>query len=107
MYTREELTPDGLHPNDKGHALVAAELITFLENVKEHMYEGIEETLASNPLPDPLTANAYEHANCLTIREIAPQLIGFRADTQEKTGHLDFFKTAGLVRRQATKSYLR
>ena len=30
-YTREELTPDGLHPNDKGHGLVAAEIIKFLE----------------------------------------------------------------------------
>ena len=34
VYTREELTPDGLHPNDKGHGLVAAEIIKFLEKVK-------------------------------------------------------------------------
>ncbi len=103
MYTREELTPDGLHPNDKGHALVAAELITFLENVKAHMYEGIEETLASNPLPDPLTANAYEHANCLTIREISPLLSCFRADTREKTGHLDFFKNGWIGQKAGDK----
>lgn len=25
-YIREELTPDGLHPNDKGHKLVAEEI---------------------------------------------------------------------------------
>ena len=30
VYTREELTPDGLHPNDKGHELAAAEIIKFL-----------------------------------------------------------------------------
>lgn len=29
VYTREELTPDGLHPNDKGHGLVAEEIICF------------------------------------------------------------------------------
>lgn len=26
-YTREELTPDGLHPNDKGHKLVAEKIM--------------------------------------------------------------------------------
>ena len=33
-YTRGELTPDGLHPNDKGHALVAGEILRFLEQVR-------------------------------------------------------------------------
>lgn len=53
VYTREELTPDGLHPNDKGHGLVAAEIIKFLEKVKED---------AKTDFPVPLTGNAYEHA---------------------------------------------
>lgn len=88
VYTREELTPDGLHPNDKGHELVAAEIIAFLESVKACMNETEEE----DPLPEAMTANAYERARRLTIREISPELSGFRADTQEKTGHLDFFK---------------
>ena len=35
---------------------------------------------------------ATENARCLTIREISPELEGFRADTGEKTGHLDHFK---------------
>lgn len=100
MYTRGELTPDGLHPSDKGHALVAAELITFLEHVKAcmpkldmsnlSMHE--KEETAFTKLLEPMTANMYEHAKRLTIREISPQLIGFRTDTEEKTGHLDFFK---------------
>ena len=87
-YTRQELTPDGLHPNDQGHELVAAEIIAFLETVKRYMGEPEEEAA----LPSPMTANAYEHAHRLTIREISPELDGFRADTQEKTGHLDHFK---------------
>lgn len=33
-YTRDELTSDGLHPNDKGHALVAGEIIAFLEAIQ-------------------------------------------------------------------------
>lgn len=34
MYTRDELTPDGLHPNDKGHRLVAEKVTSFLDEVK-------------------------------------------------------------------------
>ena len=87
-YTRIELTPDGLHPNDKGHGLVAGEIIAFLEDVKAHLDEK-EETLI---IPEAMTDNAYENAKRLTIREVCPQLDGFRADTDEKTGHLDHFK---------------
>ena len=39
-----------------------------------------------------MTDNAYEDARRLTIQEICPKLDGFRADTEEKTGHLDHFK---------------
>ena len=107
-YTREELTPDGLHPNDKGHGLVAAEIIKFLEEVKnsldaepegktgvfsENLGTEIKEASAGRTeFPKPLTGNAYEYAQRLTIREIFPKLQGFRADTEEKQGHLDCFK---------------
>ena len=87
-FAREEITPDGLHPNDKGHGLVAAEITEYLEQVKEHMWEDEEE----QPFPSAMTDNAYEDARRLTIREICPKLDGFRADTEEKTGHLDHFK---------------
>ena len=88
MYTREELTPDGLHPNDKGHELVAAEILAFLNQVNADKNDREPEI----SLPAPMPANAYENAKRLTIREISPQLSGFRADAEEKTGHLDFFK---------------
>lgn len=78
IYTREKLTPDGLHPNDKGHELVAAEIISFLEQVKEKKEE------VESILPVPLTANSYENAKRLTIREISPELLGFRADARKK-----------------------
>lgn len=103
IYTREELTPDGLHPNDKGHGLVAAEIIKLLEEVKSGL-ESDDNLKKQNEQKDsvsrtekpefplPLTGNAYEHARRLTIREISPKLQGFRADTEEKQGHLDCFK---------------
>ena len=87
-YTREELSPDGLHPNDKGHMLVAEKITDLLEEVRNHMTE-VEEDVE---LSEPMTENAYENARRLTIREISPDLAGFRADTEEKTGHLDHFK---------------
>lgn len=100
--TREEITPDGLHPNDKGHGLVAAEIIACLEQVKTHLWEDVSgEHSAEDAICatrgeireiSPMTDNAYEDARRLTIREISPKLDGFRADTHEKTGHLDHFK---------------
>lgn len=87
-FTLEQITPDGLHPNDKGHELVAAEITAFLEQVKARMEEPEEDI----PLPEPLTTNSYERAKRLTIREITPVLSGFRVDTEEKWGHLDCFK---------------
>lgn len=87
-YTRPQLSPDGLHPNDFGHGLVAGEIIKLLESVNAHR----EEPEAEAVFPSPLTANAYENAQRLTIREVSPKLNGFRADTAEKTGHLDHWK---------------
>ena len=98
-YTREELTPDGLHPNDKGHALVAGEITSYLAEVRIHMWEDE----AEEPMPPAMTDNAYENAKRLTIREISPELDGFRADTEEKTGHLDHFKN-GWIGKEAGDS---
>lgn len=98
VYTRQELTPDGLHPNDKGHELVAGEITAFLETVKKQAEEEAVSACESSlplsdaALPAPMTQNAYENAKRLTIREISPLLSGFRADTEEKTGHLDHFR---------------
>ena len=38
-YIREELTPDGLHPNDKGHGLVAGEITKFLERIMDDLIQ--------------------------------------------------------------------
>lgn len=87
-FSRDQLTADGLHPNDFGHSLLAAEITALLERVRA----GIDEAEEEAPLPAPLTANSYEHARRLTIQEVSPVLSGFRADAEEKTGHLDCFK---------------
>ncbi len=95
-YSRIDITPDGLHPNDKGHGLVAAEITKFLEEIVKETEVNKEcsndESACPCVLPSPVTANAYEDAKRLTVREICPELSGFRADTNEKMGHLDHFK---------------
>lgn len=118
-YTREELTPDGLHPNDKGHGLVAGEIIAFLEEFRKQIAESADEIEvcksdgANNTIDDiindtvniprPMTENAYENARRLTIREISPELEGFHADTEEKTGHLDHFKNGWIGKKPGDK----
>lgn len=90
-YERHEITPDGLHPNDYGHQLLAEEVLKYLRQVKastdEYQQEG-----GGHQIPAPVTANRYENARRLTIANFAPELDGFRADSEEKKGHLDFFK---------------
>ena len=40
-YTKEQLTPDGLHPNSFGHGLVAQQIINYLEKMLEKEKERI------------------------------------------------------------------
>jgi len=94
-FAREQLTADGLHPNDFGHGLIADEITGFLEQVRKK----IDKPEAESALPSPMTANSYEYARRLTIREITPVLSGFRVDTEEKKGHLDCFKNGWIGRK--------
>ena len=100
---RIELTPDGLHPNDQGHQLVAAEIIHFLEKVKVCVLDGailVEGwEYGTEELPAAFTANRYEQAKRLTIQNCSPKLLGFFADTEEKMGHLDAFKNGWIGKR--------
>ena len=87
----------------KDNALVASEITAYLENVRKSMWEDEEQT----SLPSAMTDNAYERAQRLTIREICPRLDGFRADTNEKEGHLDHSRTAGSAAKREIVCYLR
>lgn len=98
-YTMEELTLDGLHPNDRGHGLLADEIIKYLEDVREKTGADKPEKVSELLMPAPMTENAYEYAKRLTIRETMPELLGFRVDPEEKKGHLDAFKNGWIGRR--------
>lgn len=83
-YRLEDITPDGLHPNDFGHGLVAAEIINFFEN---------EAFPASEPFKSvPLTPNAYENAAYLNRHTLHPVSSSFTEDTRSKADVRDVFK---------------
>lgn len=99
---RADITPDNLHPNGKGHRLVADEICKLLDSIKAEMEEetivgeNIEgksiKTEASVLLPAPLTENAYEHSRLIQIQDNEAILDGFLVDPIEKKGMLDIFK---------------
>lgn len=94
---RADITPDNLHPNDKGHRLVADEICKLLDSIKEELEkedtEGkIIETNDLASLPAPLTENAYEHSRLIQIQDNEAILDGFLVDPIEKKGMLDIFK---------------
>ena len=94
---RADITPDNLHPNDKGHRLVADEICKLLDSIKEELEkedtEGkIIETNDLASLPAPLTENAYEHSRLIQIQDNEAILDGFLVDPIEKIGMLDIFQ---------------
>lgn len=99
---RADITPDNLHPNDKGHRLVADEICKLLDSIKAEVEEETIEgeniegkstkTEESVLLPAPLTENAYEHSRLIQIQDNEAILDGFLVDPIEKKGMLDIFK---------------
>lgn len=99
---RADITSDNLHPNDKGHSLVADEICKLLDSIKAEVEEETIEgeniegkstkTEASVLLPAPLTENAYEHSRLIQIQDNEAILDGFLVDPIEKKGMLDIFK---------------
>lgn len=83
-----QITPDDLHPNSDGHALVAEVITDFLDKVYTQMME--EEEPAS--MPQPLTANAYEQAGRYQNHNSDPVCDGFTADHTLKKYVNDMFR---------------
>lgn len=81
-----DITPDDLHPNDAGHALVASAVIYLLDQV----FEGEAGTEAV--FPEPLTANAYENSIRYQNHNSTPQLLGFLPDAQPREHITQMFR---------------
>lgn len=82
------ITPDDLHPNSDGHALVAEVITDFLDKVYVQMMEK-EEPFS---MPQPLTANAYGQAVRYQNHNSTPVCDGFTADHTLKRYVNDMFR---------------
>lgn len=71
-----DITPDDLHPNDAGHALVAQGVIHLLQKLY-----GLPACPPSDaPLPPPLTENRYENSRRYRAGDTDAACNGFTAD---------------------------
>lgn len=100
---REEITPDGLHPNDAGHRLVAGVVTSFLEQVYGEIHNEEQSAFADGRLPLPVTANAYEHSVRYQNHNSKPVLEGFEADKAPSSDILDIFSGGFTASRKGDK----
>ena len=104
---KEEITPDNLHPNDRGHELVAFVITQALEKIeqnrcKKRLTEDFVQRQSSRKvicdtenrtkLPSPITLNRYEGTVRYRNQELTPALNGFVKDEEEQYGITDLFK---------------
>lgn len=87
-----EITPDNLHPNDAGHALVAKVITDFLDKVYEEMDVEEVESLGGEELPLPITKNAYQNSVRYQNGNATPLLEGFCADLKIQEDIRDIFR---------------
>lgn len=98
-----DITPDDLHPNDAGHALLAELITDFLEQVQKEAVQENEQGVADcrvvtdticqpEELLPPITANAYQNSVRYQVYNSEPELSGFVADTEEQHHITDIFK---------------
>lgn len=96
-----DVTPDDLHPNDAGHALLANLITNFLEKVKKEDVPAVSDVIrVAEELPKPITANAYQDSVRYQVYNSKPELMGFVADTEEQNHITDIFKS-GFIGKKA------
>lgn len=104
-----EITPDDLHPNDVGHALVSSVITYFLQQIHENevFAEGEvcdrEEHVPDCALPLPLTKNAYERSVRYRNNNSTPILQGFVEDETTQTDITDCFKNGWMASKTGDK----
>ncbi len=88
-----DVTPDDLHPNDAGHALLSNLITYFLEKVQKEDVPAVTDTARTQEeLPAPMTANAYQNSVRYQVYNSTPVLDGFVADTEEQNHITETFR---------------
>ena len=83
----QDITQDNLHPNDKGHQLMADIIIGYLNSVLTKVNSVKEKELDNNKSvinKKPATDNGYEDSICYQNYNSYPKLQGFISDKSEK-----------------------
>ena len=112
-FTVADLSPDGLHPNDTGHRLIAEELMKPVLECLERLQgedagssggPGSADGDAADPeLPAPFITDAYEKLRRYDVRSCAPELYGFEADETPQASFADFFKNGWIGRKKGDR----
>lgn len=91
----QDITPDNIHPNDKGHKLMANIIVGYLNRLFTKFNNVKEQDLANDiSVRDkkPITDNRYEDSVCYQNYNSYPKLQGFTSDKSEKKDICDIFK---------------
>lgn len=94
-FDNREITPDDLHPNDKGHELAAKVITYYLEKIRDGAAgseAGRDTVYGKNNMPEPLTQNAYEDSCRYRNDNSSPLLGGFEPDKAAQSHITDCFK---------------
>lgn len=89
---REEITPDGLHPNDYGHELVAGVILHRLEYIYQKIDEYLDSACPYIIPGSPLTPNRFFASVRLSNTNTTPNMYGFLTDQSAKAGNWDVFR---------------
>lgn len=90
--TAADITPDNLHPNDKGHRMVADVICNLLEQIKARVEKG--EVPEEYHIPaETVTPNRFQSSRRYQNQYMpALRLCGFTPDHREQYGVADIFK---------------
>lgn len=88
-FTNRDITTDDLHPNDRGHRMMADVICNFLEKVFADMDNPESPT---EKLPCPVTPNGYEASVRYQNTNFTPQTDGFVADETPQNDIREIFR---------------
>ncbi len=78
-YCFEDITGDMLHPNDRGHGIVAGHITDYLESIRK-LIPGDYTTRKAGMVITPLTPNSYQDIRRYNALNSRPVLNGFVVD---------------------------
>lgn len=96
-----EITPDDLHPNSDGHALLAEVITDCLDRIYLQRQDEEEPFV----MPFPLTDNSYAQARRYQNHNSNPVCEGFRADTALKKYVNDLFVRGWTASKEGAKIF--